>query len=290
MIDAAAGGPTGAVPYLRLPDPRRLFEDRAGRFATLALGHAAADYVGLLARIARGQARAVREVHPAAPAGPRPGATPLAPDRLPRDGAWRRMLAIVLAEAQGAAVTVEARLAVRRLADLGVSQLEAVADEVLAGQLRRDRPDALAVAPFVGAALQAWFASLAATLDPAKVARAESGCPVCGSPPVAGVVQGDDRLRYLACSLCGSRWHLERAHCAVCRGTEGLAYFSVDGDPGASAEACDRCKAYVKQFDLEKRPGAEPLADDAATLALDLLVAEEGFARAGVNLLLVAGA
>jgi len=39
----------------------------------------------------------------------------------------------------------------------------------------------------------------------------------------------------------------------------------------------------------EHRPGADPAADDAATLALDLLMAEEGYGRAGTNLYLVVG-
>jgi FdhE protein len=140
----------------------------------------------------------------------------------------------------------------------------------------------------VGAALQAYFAALAAGLDAPQVEPADTGCPVCGSPPVAGVVRGDDRLRYLSCALCGSEWHLPRVHCAACRGNAGIVHFSVEGDEGAKAEACDLCGGDVKLFDLEKRPGAEPLADDAATLALDLLMAEEGYGRAGVNLLLAA--
>ncbi len=37
-------------------------------------------------------------------------------------------------------------------------------------------------------------------------------------------------------------------------------------------------------------PQAEPFADDAASIALDLLVAEEGYARGGVNLFLLPGA
>jgi FdhE protein len=33
-------------------------------------------------------------------------------------------------------------------------------------------------------------------------------------------------------------------------------------------------------------PAADPLADDAATLALDILLGDAGYARCGVNLLL----
>jgi len=46
---------------------------------------------------------------------------------------------------------------------------------------------------------------------------------------------------------------------------------------------------YLKLFYLEKSPSAEPFADDAATLSLDLLMSEEGYARGGVNLFLLPG-
>jgi FdhE protein len=42
----------------------------------------------------------------------------------------------------------------------------------------------------------------------------------------------------------------------------------------------------MKLFDLEQRVGVEPVADDAATLALDLLMAEEGYRRIGPTPLL----
>ncbi len=94
----------------------------------------------------------------------------------------------------------------------------------------------------------------------------------------------------MACAHCSAQWHLPRVHCTLCGGNAGLSYLGIEGEEGTKAEACERCKAYVKIFDLEKRPGAEPLADDAATLALDLLMADEGWARGGVNLLFVAAA
>jgi FdhE protein len=57
----------------------------------------------------------------------------------------------------------------------------------------------------------------------------------------------------------------------------------VDALPGAKAEACPDCRTYLKLFDLRDRPEAEPVADDAATLALDLLLAQEGYERPGSN-------
>jgi FdhE protein len=197
------------------------------------------------------------------------------------------MLAIVLEEARrGAGLPEQAQAAIRRLEE-GGGAAEALADAVLAGRVGPAvAPDALATAPFVGAALQAWYGKLAAAVDPATVPPAERGCPLCGSPPVAGILQGDDRVRYLSCALCSTQWYVPRIRCASCQASETVSYLEVEGDPGARAEACDACKSYLKLFDLAKRPGAEALADDVATLALDLLVAEEGYARGGANLLL----
>ncbi len=272
---------------LRLPDPALLFEARGARLAKLAEGNAAGDFLLLLSRVAAGQRAAVREVpvHPARAPGDGP---PLGAERLARDGAWRRMLGIVLSTARAPGLPVETLEALRRLSGSDASHLESIADAVLAGEVP---PDRLACAPFVGAALQAWFSALAARLDPAQVAaQGGASCPVCGSPPVAGVVQGKDRVRYLSCSLCAAEWHVLRLHCVLCGKDDDLAYLGSEADPGAQGEACGHCRAYVKLFDEEKRGGVEAAADDAATLALDLALAEEDWRRVGTNLYLAAGA
>ena len=46
---------------------------------------------------------------------------------------------------------------------------------------------------------------------------------------------------------------------------------------------------YPQDCHVARDPHAEPLADDLATLLLDLLVSEAGFERHGVNLLLLFG-
>ncbi len=274
---------------VRVHDPALLFGTRATRLRALAAGHAAGDWLLLLARIAEGQRVAVREITVQPVPGPlEPGlGPPLAAETVSRDGAWRRMLGIVLSAAKAPGLPFETLEALRRLADSGVSHLETIADAVLAGAVPAER---LGCAPFVGAALQAWFAALAARLDPASLGAGTDACPVCGSPPVAGVVQGGDRLRFLSCALCTAEWNVPRLRCVVCGGEGDLAYYEVEGDAGGKAEACPSCRAYVKLFDEEKRPGCDPAADDAATLALDLLLAERGLSRLGANLYLATAA
>lgn len=195
------------------------------------------------------------------------------------------MLRIVVAGCRADDLPAPAREALDRLARASDAELEA-----LAGASLSDAPRDLAAAPFIGAALQVYFTRLAAGLDAGAVRPADLDCPVCGSPPVAGVVLGDDRSRHLACALCATRWHLPRVQCAACHATDAISYLAIEATAaGVKAEACDRCRAYVKLLDLQEVPGAEPVADDAATIVLDLLMGERGYHRAGPNLLAPGG-
>ncbi len=321
MSDPAA--PLAAPARVRLPDAAPLLERRAARLAALAEGHAAPEWVRLLSRIAWGQARAARQI-PLSPIAPLSASSTLSPSGgegrgkgvaplasrdplslapaggegrgegvaplagIPRDAAWRRMLAMIVDAAGAPGLPAPARDALSWLAAAPADRLEPLADAVLAGTVPGDLA---ACAPFVGAALEAWLASLAAQLGPGATAASgdEGACPACGGPPVAGTIGAEDRLRWLACARCATAWNVPRVRCVACETATGPEYFHLDSDPGAKAEACPDCRAYVKLFDLAKRPGSEPAADDAATLALDLLLAEEGFHRAGPNVYVGAG-
>jgi FdhE protein len=290
-VSDPATAPGGGAPALRLPDPGRLFESRAARLAALARGHAAPEWLLLLSRVAAGQASAVREIRARAPLPlPPAGAGPplAAAAELGRDGAWRRMLAIIVAASRAPGLPAETEDALRRLAAAREDELEALAGAVLAGA---PPPGRLACAPFVGAALQAWLAGLAAALAPASVpAGPVEACPACGAPPVAGRIRAGDRLRFVTCALCATEWNVPRVRCVACDTSAGPEYFHVEPEAGAKAEACPTCRSYLKLFDEERRPGADPAADDAATLALDLLLAEAGYHRAGPNLYVGFGA
>jgi FdhE protein len=97
-------------------------------------------------------------------------------------------------------------------------------------------------------------------------------------------VRKNDRRRDVTCALCATAWNVPRVRCVVCDTSASPEYFHLEAEPGVKAEACPTCRSYLKLFDEEKRAGAEPAADDAATLTLDLLLADEGFQRAGPNL------
>ena len=78
---------------------------------------------------------------------------------------------------------------------------------------------------------------------------------------------------------------------------KNIAYHSVEGvvaDKSSSeqggaavrAETCEQCHAYRKILYQEKDTGVEPVADDVASVTLDLLLGEGGYHRASGNPLL----
>ena len=289
-------GPGGLaeIPHLRLPNAQLVFHRRAERFAALAPGHTLQEYLELLAELAMAQRAAIETFQPTLPKALAPQ-RPLDAAAFRRGPEWLKTMTVILDELSAAEVPDETRTALDLLATLPPPELEALADRVLANAVSGTD---LAAAAFVAAALQVYFTGLAAQLTPAAAPRTRDGCPVCGSLPVAGLVLGDDKLRYLVCSVCATQWHHTRVQCTACHEGKGLTFYELTGERAAAAriapghvkaEACPACKAYTKLFYVEKAPELEPSADDVATLALDLLMAEEGWARHGVNLFLMPG-
>ena len=60
-------------------------------------------------------------------------------------------------------------------------------------------------------------------------------------------------------------------------------------EAAVQVECCDECGHYLKIVHMEKDPHVEPMADDLASITLDLLVSETGLQRHGVNLMLLFG-
>ena len=56
-----------------------------------------------------------------------------------------------------------------------------------------------------------------------------------------------------------------------------------------AAETCDGCHGYLKILYGSKDGRVDPVADDLAGLALDMMVDELGYQRIGPNLLFVPG-
>ena len=289
-----------AIPTVRLPSTQGPFTLRARRLRQLAEpgapGQTIGEYLRLMAALAELQAAALA-AFPALP----PTAEQLARGKAhrmpvihatgwPRAPAWRDLalsFSRSLAATRGAPAMLEEVAA--RLGDFTVAELESQADALLAA--RAGAID-VAAAPFVMAALQVQWAALASRLKAGDVAALEvpGVCPVCGTLPVASIVRADEGsqgYRYLHCALCATEWHLVRVTCSQCQNTENIGYHSIEGSSGAiRAESCDRCHTYRKILYQEKDADVEPVADDLASLALDLLMADAGYQRGSGNPLL----
>jgi len=292
-------GPEGR--FLRLADRRQVFRRRSARFRQLAEGHPMEAYLAFMGRLAEAQQELLDGY--ADIAVPLPDAEllarcqthampPLSAQGWARDPAWREGLRRLLEAIQPAAPE-PTQAAIRKLLAMDAAAVEELAAQVLRG------PDATldpVAAPLVAAALQVYWTHLATQLSSEGFHKANPPglCPMCGSAPVASVVRADGNeaagLRYLHCSLCESEWNLARAKCSNCDVEKGVAYVGIEGgNPAVKAETCDACRSYLKIFYMEKDTGVDPVADDLASLALDLMMAEEGYARSGPNLLFVPG-
>jgi FdhE protein len=282
-----------------MPGGGEIFLARADRFEQLARGHSMGGYLGLMAQVARVQAQVLgRRIASPPPAqalaaSREYGMPPLAATSHRRDSAWSADIRELLDLLREAPAARAAAPAIAGLAALDDTALDEAADRLLAGT---SRDDEAAAVPFLGAALQVYFTRLAATLQAKDVEGCDVAtiCPACASRPVASMVRIDPNranLRYLSCSLCHTEWNLPRITCSTCEKDKGLQYFGLEDESGKpanaawSAEACDECKTYLKIFHQEKDPHLDPVADDLASLALDVLVDERGFARSGPNLL-----
>ncbi|VCU68106.1 formate dehydrogenase accessory protein FdhE [Pigmentiphaga humi] len=290
-----------AIPRVRMPGRETVFATRATRLRQLAQGHPVGGYLTLMAELVDAQhavlARcdmpgAVPELIERAQAH---GMPPLQAAGWPRDPSWTGLLRELLQHLDhNDKVPEEARRIaadlLRRL-DQETGAIESLADAVLGAGGDIDG----AAAPFVMGALQVYWTDLAIRFPPGHlpVVSPFGLCPLCGSLPVASVVRVGGQYagyRYLCCELCSTEWHMVRVTCSHCEDTKTVAYHNVDGGPeGIKAESCDNCHTYRKIFYQEKDLYVEPVADDLASLTLDVLMGEAGYARASGNPLLWQG-
>ena len=312
---AARGG--GDTPFLRFPERSTLFAEREMRLRQLARGHSLGDYLAFMADLAHQQHLALQDM----PAMPQPdGAAvdraaragmPLLPAAdWPRDPAWHGLVHRI-AKGLLERAPEGARAGLQTLACADEVFLERQADLLLNGlSTGLD----LAAAPVIGAALQVLWTHLLLGVHAQHQGQGapfgriddETICPCCGSRPTASITRtAGESLgqRYLHCSLCNLEWHMVRGKCPHCLSANNLAFHSLDlaqeqsTDGTASraasakvqAETCDDCGTYLKIVHTDRDPFVDPVADDLATLTLDLLVAETGKQRHGVNFMLLFG-
>jgi FdhE protein len=295
-----------SIPRIRLADRGTVFARRAARLRKLAAGSSLGGYLQFLAVLVDAQQAALAQVSARMPAAAHVdrsaehGMPPIPAATRPRPPQWRETLEFLCAalapQAGFPAGVSDSVSALRRAAP---AWIEAQANAIL--EMSNDAVD-ISAAPLVMAALQVhWVAAAAGfTADMVRPLDVPGVCPLCGTLPVASMVcalppyQG---YRYLHCALCATEWHMVRVLCSQCGASgKNIAYHSVEaaaanttseqGGAAVRAETCEQCRAYRKILYQEKDIGVEPVADDVASVALDLLLGEEGYHRASGNPLL----
>lgn len=292
-MNPVAGTDAGPPVGILLPKPERIFRQRARRMRGLApTVPGLSGYLLLMATLTERQAEIVE-----APASDRSTfngwqtrveGDPT--DALPGGPGLTPILKALVQDFEAPSAAVKQALA--RIVEASDADMGVWVRELRMGQ---PAPKHSAVLPFVAAALQIELVRWAAERSADELGGlAEPGlCPLCHGWPIGSVLRtvGDTSgLRYLHCGFCASEWPYPRIQCIQCGSGEHIAYHGIEGaDPAIQAEACDTCHIYLKRIDRDKSPGADPLADDLATLALDVLLNEQGYQRFGFNPLLIAG-
>jgi FdhE protein len=282
-----------------LPDPGRRFIRTSTRLETLAADHPMRDWLHFMAKLAYAQHIAATTLPLFAGMDPEAVALavearmpPLAADGHRRDPGWRDGLSSILDRFNGVPMPPQLQTVIEELRVRDAASIEKLADAFLHGDI--EASDAGAVI-FVVSALQVYFTRVAASLavSDLRLLTQRGLCPCCGSTPSAGMItaSGDSPgARYLHCSMCATAWNHVRTVCITCGESKTLSLEGIDGDAGVvKAETCNDCQTYAKMIYLAKDTKSDVVADDLASLGLDVLVAEAGWARHAPNPLLLIG-
>jgi FdhE protein len=284
-------GEEATPPYAVLPDPLSLFLYRSKRLRSLASGHVLEAYLNFAADLTQAQHDISAKLpDPELPAAAQiqqaldHGLPPLSRGAYEPDAAAGLALKSLLERLRDNEMPKEAADAVSSLLDVSGERRH----QLMSAALKGLPAENIAERSLVLTALQVHFANMASKLSANTLQPVADGvCPTCGSPPMTSSVVGWPKAhntRFCACSLCGTMWHVVRVKCVLCSSTKGIGYQSIEGQPeSVKAETCEECHRYVKILYQVKDHLLDPMADDIATLGLDMLLAEEGWKRGGVN-------
>ncbi|MBK8007856.1 MAG: formate dehydrogenase accessory protein FdhE [Rhizobiales bacterium] len=294
--DPSIIGNIAKPPFVRLPDPARLFADRAARFRALATGHQLESSLKFLAGVSQVQS----DIQSGLPDVTIPTSDtlqrakehkmpPLDRSAFNPDPAFDQAFEWLLSAVEPLAMPTEAGAALARVKSIERRARDMMVHNVLADAIPVEE---LAEHIFVAAALQVHYARVAVKLNPESLVEIGHGvCPTCGGAPASTMIvgwTGADGTRFCSCATCGTLWNYIRVQCTLCGSNKKMHYQEVEGSEGMiKAEICEDCRGYVKMMYQQKNRDIEPIADDVASLGLDLLVQELGFRRGGVNPFLI---
>ena len=274
------------TPAVLFANPKNLYQRRAKRLRELAKDHPLSDYLLFAADVVESQlATLEKNPLPTQNIEHLTGVEPLNAKTFNRSPIWREYLSEILHEIKPKA-NEQVAATIETLEKASSAELEEMATDLLAQEFHLVGSDK---AVFIWAALSLYWLQLAQQI-PHKtlLENAENlqHCPICGELPVASMIHigTSQGLRYLHCSLCESEWNLVRAQCTNCNEHDKLEMWSFNEELALiRAEACGSCESYLKMMFQEKNPNVEAVADDLASIFLDVEMEEKGFARSGLN-------
>lgn len=271
------------IPLLFYPSPKTLYIHRAERLKTLARNNSLSDYLNFCAKIVEQQAILIKKPIDISPSLNN-DFPPLSLENLPLNDIWQDYLLTLLNSFSN--TTYQIQSVIEQLKQNDSNQLQEKALNLLNGKFNLvDGNESI----FIWSALSVYYCQLASQIKGKAVAENTNEswlCPVCNSMPAASIIQlgANNGLRYLHCSLCESEWYVPRVKCTCCDNMQDIQYFSLDKELAAiKTECCDACHSYLKILDQDKDPHIEIIADDVASLILDIKTEEEGFAKSGLN-------
>jgi formate dehydrogenase maturation protein FdhE len=114
-------------------------------------------------------------------------------------------------------------------------------------------------------------------------------CPYCAGAPVVSVLReaAHGSRRSYVCPVCFTESPAPRLGCLNCgeSDVDKLPIFRTETADPARIDACDSCHGYVKTIDFTRDGLACVVADDLASVSLDLWAREQGYHRVRPNLL-----
>lgn len=110
-------------------------------------------------------------------------------------------------------------------------------------------------------------------------------CPVCGSWPELGFLEGTEGRRWLRCSFCAHEWTYMRTRCPFCETEdhEKLEILFSEDRKHERAELCSACMKYLVSVDM--RDLISEVVREVAALGLvhlDFLAQEKGFSPGAI--------
>ena len=145
-----------------------------------------------------------------------------------------------------------------------------------------EAPDALRFV--VQAAITPSVQAVALAVDETreKGAWIHGHCPVCGSLPLIGHLEGKEGQQHFTCAFCRTPYRSKRMLCPFCgeQDHEKLSYFYAEEEPGFQVHVCESCKMYFKIVDFRDLDKTSvPVLDDLESLVMDMLAQEKGYVR-----------